>query len=54
MGRRDFRWREKRKTKKEAKKVASVEVIPSTVTVEVIKKGKKEPLPEEEESGGSA
>lgn len=50
MGKRDFRWRETKKTKKDVKKPVSVEVIPPVVTVEVIKKGKKkEPGAEEEE-----
>lgn len=50
MGKKDFRWKETKKTKKDAKKPASVEVIPPAVTVEVIKKGKKqEPGAEGEE-----
>ena len=47
MGRRDFRWRERKKPKKDAKKTASTEILPSPVTVEVIKKGKKERPAEE-------
>jgi hypothetical protein len=46
MGKRDYRWRERKKPKKDAKKTTGVEILPSPVTVEVIKKGKKE-RPEE-------
>lgn len=51
MGRRDYRRREPKKTKKDAKKVLPVTtiLIPSE-TVEVIRKGKKERAEEEEES----
>jgi hypothetical protein len=48
MGKRDYRWKEPKKTKKDAKKISSAEVLPSPVTVEVIKKKKKEHPPEEE------
>ena len=48
MGKRDYRWKEVKKTKKDAKKVSSAEILPSPVTVEVIKKGKKEHPAEEE------
>ena len=47
MGRRDYRHREPKKHKKDAKKIAIETVLPPPVTVEVIKKGKKE----EEEEG---
>jgi hypothetical protein len=47
MGKRDYRWRERKKPKKDARKTTGVEILPSPVTVEVIKKGKKE-RPEEE------
>ena len=47
MGKRDFSWREHKKPKKDAKKTTGTEILPSPVTVEVIKKGKKEPPPEE-------
>lgn len=47
MGKRDYRWRERKKPKKDAKKTTGVEILPTPVTVEVIKKGKKE-RPEEE------
>lgn len=50
MGKRDFRWREAKKPKKDAKKAVSVELLSSATTVEVIKKGKKtEPEVEGEE-----
>lgn len=43
MGKRDIRGREKKKAKKDvSKKVLSTEILPSPMTVEVIKKGKKE------------
>ncbi|MDP2730054.1 MAG: hypothetical protein Q8O55_06205 [Dehalococcoidales bacterium] len=48
MGRRDFRHREPKKTKKDAKKTMSTAIMPPSGTIEVIKKGKKER--EEEES----
>ena len=50
VGKRDIRWREpKKKTKKDAKKSTIAEVLPTPVTVEVIKtKGKKEAPPETE------
>lgn len=47
MGKRDIRWREKKKPKKDAKKIPSADILPSPVTVEVIKKGKKERPTEE-------
>jgi hypothetical protein len=42
MGKRDYRKREPRKPKKDAKQISGVDIIPSSVVVEVIKKGKKE------------
>lgn len=49
MGKRDIRWREPKKAKKESKKTSVTEVLPTSVTVEVIKtKGKKERPPGEE------
>ena len=49
MGSRDYRWRERKKPKKEAKKLPTAEtILPPPMTVEVIKKGKKEPKTEEE------
>jgi hypothetical protein len=47
MGRRDYRHREPKKPKKEAKKVSAETILPPPITVEVIKKGKKEPKVEE-------
>ena len=47
MGRRDYRHREPKKTKKDAKKVSAATVLPSPVNVEVIKKGKKKREEEE-------
>jgi len=48
MGKRDFRHREAKKPKKDAKKTLSATILPSPITVEVIKKGKKERQEEEE------
>ena len=48
MGRRDYRHREPKKAKKDAKKIPSTTILPPHVTVEVIKKGKKEREEEEE------
>ncbi len=43
MGKRDYRHREPKKTKKETKKIlADTEVLPTSTAVEVIKKRKKE------------
>jgi hypothetical protein len=47
MGRRDYRHREAKKLKKSAKKISVETILPSPATVEVIKKGKKEPETEE-------
>jgi len=47
MGRRDYRHREPKKPKKEAKKISAETILPPPITVEVIKKGKKEPKTEE-------
>jgi len=49
MGRRDYRWREKKKPKKGVAKTATTApILTPSVTVEVIKKGKKTPPPIEE------
>ena len=48
MGRRDYRHREPKKTKKSAKKVTAATILPSPTIVEVVKKGKKEGKVEEE------
>jgi hypothetical protein len=43
MGKRDYRHREPKKTKKETRKIlADTEVLPTSTAVEVIKKRKKE------------
>lgn len=50
MGKRDYRHREPKKTKKTAKKISAdtiLPILPAPTTVEVIKKGKKEPETEE-------
>jgi len=47
MGRRDYRHREPKKSKRDAKKVSVDTILPPPVTVEVIKKGKKERKEEE-------
>jgi len=50
MGTRDYRWREKKKPKKDAKKAISVSVTPPEATiVEVIKVKGKKPRPVTEE-----
>jgi hypothetical protein len=41
MGRRDYRHREPKKPKKEARKISPITIIPTPLQVEVIKKGKK-------------
>jgi len=48
MGSRDFRWRERKKAKKDTKKISVATILPPPTTVEVIKKGKKERRVEEE------
>ena len=47
MGRRDYRHREPKKSRKDAKKISADTILPPPVTVEVIKKGKKEGKEEE-------
>ena len=42
MGRRDYRHRETKKPKKDAKNISATTILPPSTTVEVIKKGKKE------------
>jgi len=49
LGRRDYRHREPKKSKKNAKKISPVTIIPSPMQVEVIKKGKKKREEVEEE-----
>jgi len=47
MGKRDYRHREPKKSKKDAKRITVETILPSPETVEVIKKGKKEVKEEE-------
>jgi len=42
MGRRDYRHREPKKHKKDVKKTSAIPILSPPVTVEVIKKEKKE------------
>ncbi len=42
MGRRDYRHREPKRSKKDAKKLPPVTILPTPVNVEVIKKVRKE------------
>jgi hypothetical protein len=46
MGTRDYRWRERKKSKKGAKRPTATIITPQ-IEVEVIKKGKKVAPPEE-------
>ena len=48
MGRRDYRHREPKKHKKDVKKISVDSILAPPVTVEVVKKGKKERKEEEE------
>lgn len=41
MGRRDYRHREPKKVKKDAKKLPPLNILTTPVNVEVVKKGKK-------------
>ncbi len=41
MGSRDYRHKEAKKQKKDAKKITPVTILPPVADVEVIKKGKK-------------
>ncbi len=47
MGGRDYRKREQKKPKKDARKISAATILPPPVNVEVIKKGKKEKTEEE-------
>lgn len=49
MGRRDYRKREPKKPRKDAKKI-SISILPPPVIVEVVKKGKKRIEEEEPET----
>ena len=48
MSRRDYRHRESKKPKKDAKKLSPVTILPPPVNVDVVKKGKKKREAEEE------
>ena len=48
MGRRDYRHRELKKPKKDAKKLSQISILPTPENIEVIKKGKKKEEQEEE------
>ncbi len=48
MGKRDYKQREQKKAKKDAKKVSPVTIVTTPVEVEVIKRGKKKRDEEEE------
>jgi hypothetical protein len=48
MGRRDYRHREPKKTKKDAKKVLPATILTPSETVEVVRKAKRERKEEEE------
>ena len=49
MGKRDYRHREPKKQKKSTKKLPPINILPTTIGVEVVKKGKKKREAEEEE-----
>jgi hypothetical protein len=49
MGRRDYRHREPKKAKKDAKKLSPLNILTTPVNVEVIKKGGKKREGEEAE-----
>jgi len=50
VGRRDYRHREPKKTKKDAKKKSVANILPAPMTVEVVRKKRKEREEEEEEA----
>jgi hypothetical protein len=47
MGRRDYRHRESKKPKKDARKISPATIVQPPMTVEVVRKGKKERKEEE-------
>ncbi len=49
MGKRDYRHREPKKSKRDARKVSAPSILPPPTTVEVIKKPRKEHKEEEED-----
>lgn len=50
MGSRDYRKKEQKKPKKDAKKLPPINITPAPVNVEVIRKGKKREEAEEAEA----
>ena len=48
MGKRDYRHREPKKQKKDAKRISTATILPSPTTVEVVRKGKRDRKEEEE------
>ncbi len=42
MGRRDYRHRELKKSRKDTKKISAATILPPPITVEVVKKKRKE------------
>ena len=48
MGKRDYKQREQKKAKKDAKKIPPVTIVTTPVEVEVIKRGKKKRDEDEE------
>ena len=51
MGKRDYRHREAKKSKKDSRKITPIEILQPSVQVEVIKKRKKKREGVEEEEG---
>jgi hypothetical protein len=51
VGRRDYRHREPKKTKKGTRKPESISILPASTIVEVVKKGKREKAEEIEDKG---
>ena len=49
MSKRDYRHREPKKVKKEAKKLSPITILPTSINVEVVGKGKRKQEAEEEE-----
>ena len=48
MGKRDYRHREPKKSKKDAKKLSPATILPPPATVEVVRKVRKEQIDKEE------
>ena len=49
MGKRDYRHRESKKSKKDTRKISPITILPSPMNVEVVKKEKKRREEVEEE-----